>query len=632
MKRRFLFAVLSVLLPQSVIAGGYSAAPGLQERVQSGELPAVDQRLPENPKRINFTANGLKPGRYGGNLRLLMGRSKDVRLMVVYGYARLIGYDRKLSLQPDIAERIDVKEGRIFTIRLRKGHKWSDGTPFTAEDFRYYWQDVALDKNLSPLGPPKIMRVNGRLPVFTVIDEQTVRYQWQQPNPFFLGALAGAAPLFIYRPARYLKKFHARYQDTDKLAAMVAKERRRNWVALHYSKDRQYAFDNPDLPTLQPWVATTRPPSERFVFKRNPYYFRVDQTGQQLPYIDQVTITIASPKLIPAKVGSGDADLQARSLQFKNYTFLKRGEKRGNFKVRRWVNAKGAQIALYPNLNVKDKGWRDMVRNADFRRALSLAINRHEINQVVFFGLASEGGNTVLPESPLYKKQYAEKYARFNIREANRMLDGIGLKDRNPEGIRRLPDGRPLQIIVETPGEDSEQADVLELIGDSWKKIGVELFIKPTRREILRSRVLSGQTVMSIFYGLDNGVPTADFAPKELVPTDETNLQWPRWGAYFSSNGQGGDAPDMPEILRMLGLYKDWSNATSADERTKIWQEMLSFYADQVFSIGLVAGVPQPVAVNNNLMNVPVKGIYNWDPGAHFGIYRPDTFWFRKGG
>jgi len=628
----FFVSVITLVDANMAYAQAVTEAPVLIERVKSGQLPAVELRLPENPLRVRLNHDGLSPGQYGGNLRMLMGRSKDVRLMVVYGYARLIGYNRKLKLQSDIAQSIDVKEGRIFTIRLRKGHRWSDGQPFTSEDFRYFWQDVALNRDLSPLGPSKIMRVDGELPKFEVIDELTVRYQWSRPNPFFLSALAGAAPLFIYRPAHYLKQFHQRYQNAKKLAAMVKKQRRRNWVALHYSKDRQYANDNPDMPSLQPWVNTTRPPSERFVFKRNPFYYRVDQLGQQLPYIDQVTIAIASPKLIPAKVGSGDADLQARSLLFKNYTFLKRGEKRNNYTVRRWINAKGSQIALYPNLNVKDLVWRKLLRQVDFRRALSLGINRREINQVVFFGLASEGSNTVLPESPLYKEQYAEKYARFDAREANRLLDGIGLKNRTPDGYRKLADGRPLQIIVETPGEDSEQADVLELINDSWKKIGIKMFIKPTRRETLRSRVLSGLTVMSIFYGLDNGVPTADFAPRELVPTDETNLQWPRWGAYAASNGKGGDVPDTPDILRMLELYNEWSGSVSNEQRKRIWQDMLSIYSEQVYSIGLVAGVPQPIVVNNNLMNVPAKGIYNWDPGAHFGIYKPDTFWFRKGG
>jgi len=628
----FLVSVITFVGINMAYAQALTEAPNLTEQVKNGLLPAVELRLPENPLRVSLDQDGLSVGQYGGNLRMLMSRSKDVRLMVVYGYARLIGYDKKLKLKSDIAESIDVKEGRIFTIRLRKGHRWSDGQPFTSEDFRYYWQDVALNKKLSPLGPSKVMRVDGELPKFEVIDDLTVRYQWSRPNPFFLSALAGAAPLFIYRPAHYLKQFHQRYQNAEKLAAMVKKQRRRNWVALHYSKDRQYANDNPDLPSLQPWVNTTRPPSERFQFKRNPYYYRIDQQGRQLPYIDQVTITIASPKLIPAKVGSGDADLQARSLLFKNYTFLKRGEKRNNYTVRRWINAKGSQIALYPNLNVKDLRWRKLLRQADFRRALSLGINRREINQVVFFGLAAEGSNTVLPESPLYKKEYTEKYARFDIRDANRLLDGLDLNNRTADGYRKMADGRPLQIIVETPGEDSEQADVLELISDSWKKIGIKMFIKPTRRETLRSRVLSGLTVMSIFYGLDNGVPTADFAPRELVPTDETNLQWPRWGAYVSSNGKGGDVPDTPDILRMLELYNQWSGSVSSAQRKRIWQDMLSIYSEQVYSIGLVAGVPQPVAVNNNLMNVPLEGIYNWDPGAHFGIYKPDTFWFRKGG
>ena len=605
--------------------------PMFADKVASRELPPVERRIPESPSVVTFEGDGLAAGRHGGTLRTLSGGSKDIRLMVVYGYARMVGYDADLELRPDILESIDVADGRSFTLSLRKGHKWSDGHPFTAEDFRYYWEDMAIDPEVSPIGPPRQMLVDGQRPRFEVIDEVTVRYTWSAPNPFFLPALAGARPLDIYRPAHYLKRFHARHVHPVDLARLVGESGQRNWVALHFRKDRMYRNDNPDLPSLQPWVIATKPPAQRFVFVRNPYYHRVDGRGRQLPYIDRVAMTIASAKLVPAKAGAGEADLQARNLQFANYTFLKQGEKRNGYTVRLWQSAKGSQMALFPNLNIGDAVWRSLFRSADFRRALSLATDRHEINQVIYFGLALESNNTVLPKSPLYRPEYAMKWAEFDTDRANRMLDGMGLAERDGQGIRLLPDGRPMHIVVETAGEDTEQTDILQLIHDSWLKVGIKLFIKPLQREVFRNRIFAGSALMSVWSGLENGIPTPDLSPRELAPTSQQQLQWPKWGQYYETMGKAGQPVVGEPAARLAHLNTEWRRAESRSRRTEIWHDMLRIHADQAFNIGLVRGVPQPVVVGNRLRNVPTEGIYNWDPGAFFGIHRPDTFWFADG-
>ncbi len=605
--------------------------PYFAKAVKAGELPPVGERIPQEPIVFDGDGKKLTLGVQGGDLRMLMGRVKDVRMAVVYGYARLVGFDTSFNLKPDIAKSVDVEDGRIFTFRLRKGHKWSDGKPFTSEDFRYYWEDIVNNKELSPSGPPRILLVDGEAPKVEFIDETTIRYSWSKPNPFFLAALAGARPLYIYRPAHYLKKYHARYVKADKLAAMVKASGQRNWVALHFKKDHQYKNENIKMPTLQPWVNTTKKPSERFIFKRNPYFHRIDGNGRQLPYIDQLVMTIANNKLIPAKTGSGETDLQARYLQFNNYTFVKQGEKRNGYTVRRWRPAKGAKIALFPNLTIKDPVWRALFRKADFRRALSLAINREDINQTVYFGLGTESNNTVLAGSPFYKEEYRTKWATYDLDGAAKLLDGLGLNKRDDQGVRLLADGRRLEIIVETAGEDSEQTDILELIKDDWLKIGVKMFVKPLQRENLRNRIFAGQTQMSVWSGLENAVPTADWAPDELAPTSQQQLQWSSWGNYYETSGKGGEKPDMAVADELLKLNDDWRNAASKEKRGEIWRKMLDIHADRIFSIGIIAGVPQPVVVSNRLHNVPVQGIYNWNPGAHFGIYRPDTFWFEGG-
>lgn len=602
--------------------------PALEAAVAAGTLPPVAERVPAQPSVVAMDLPWQEPGLPGGRLSILMAKAKDTRQMVVYGYARLVGYTTDYDIAPDILESFEVDEGRTFTLHLRKGHKWSDGTPFTSEDFRYFWEDVANNDKISPLGPASVLIVDGEPPVVTFPDAETVIYSWSKPNPYFLSNLAGATPLYIYRPSGYLKQFHEKYADPKELAKKVEESGQRDWAALHHVNDRQYKNENPDEPSLQPWVLKTAPPAERFVFERNPYYHRVDAQGHQLPYIDRVVMGLADSKLIPAKAGTGEVDLQARYISFDNFSFLKENEDQYDYRVSLWQTAKGAHLALFPNLNVNDEGWRKLVRDARFRRALSLAINRHEINEVIYFGMALESNNTVLPKSPLFKEEYQTAWASMDIQKANELLDEMGLTQRNSEGTRLMPDGRPIEIIIETAGESTEETDVLALVGDSWKNIGVKLFSKPSQREVFRNRIFAGDTVMSIWSGLENGLPTADLSPDELAPTAQIQLQWPKWGQYNETKEQAGEPIDMPEAQELMALNEAWRTASTAEERTEIWHKILKIHEDQVFSIGIISGTLQPVVVSDSLRNVPEEGIYNWDPGAHFGIYRPDSFWF----
>jgi peptide/nickel transport system substrate-binding protein len=631
MTRKLFRPLVAALLACAASVAGAQAKfiepPALEAEVKAGKLPPVARRLPENPLVLALPA-GAQPGQYGGSLNMLIGRSRDVRMLVVYGYARLVGYDQNFNIVPDILESIDVKDDRVFTMKLRKGHRWSDGQPFSVEDFRYFWTDVANNKELSPTGPPSDLLVDGEAPKVEFPDKQTVRYSWSKPNPDFLPRMAGASPLFIFRPAHYLRQFHSKYNkkvaDADKSGAS-----KRGWAAVHNREDNLYQFDNPALPTVQPWLNTSKPPADRFVAARNPYFHRVDANGRQLPYIDRVVLSVAEGKLIPAKTGAGESDLQARDIQFNNYTFLKKGEKTNNYRTLLWKTVRGAHFALFPNLNVNDQVWKPILRDPRFRRALSMAIDRAQVNQVLYFGLAAESNDTVVPESPLYKKEYQTRWTKFDKKAADKLLDEMGLK-RGADGVRRLPDGRPMEIIVETAGESTEQTDVLEMIRETWREVGIKLFPKPSQREVLRNRVFSGEALMSVWSGIENGIAGPNVSPEELAPTSQQQLHWPKFGQFFETSGKAGEAPDIPEVAELLKLNNAWRGAPNREERAKIWHRMLQIHSEQLFTIGVVNGVSQPVVVRNSLRNVPEKGIYNWDPGAFFGIYHPDTFWFSE--
>jgi peptide/nickel transport system substrate-binding protein len=624
-----LTAVSAPLFPR-LAAASAEEPPDLAESVAAGDTPPLASRLPRNPRVVDMGALHKKEGRYGGALRMIMADDKDIRMMTVYSYARLVVFDLDLNLVPDILEKFEVEEGRVFTLHLRQGHKWSDGQPFTTEDFRYFWEDVALDRKLSRGGPSAQMLVEGKPPSVEVIDETTVRYSWEKPNPLFLPSLAGGSPNYIFMPAHYLKQFHKKYADPEKLAELIRSRKMRDWVALHTVMARQYRPENPDLPTLEPWANTTAPPAARFIFRRNPYFHRVDESGRQLPYISTVYLSISSAEIIPAKTGAGESDLQGRYLRFDNYTFLRQAEKQHPIHVDLWRDGTGSEAAFLPNLNANDKVWRGVLRDVRFRRALSLAINRHEINQQFYFGLAREAANSVLPGSPLYKKSYDEAWAGFDPDQANRFLDAMELK-KGKDGVRLLPDGRRAELVVEFAGS-VEQSDIMELVRDYWADIGLKVFQRSLNLEVMRRRFLAGDTLISMWGGLDVGLATADLPPDELAPISSAQGNWPKWGQYTETMGKAGEPVDLPAAQELLDLYRAWRVSSTTAERRGIWQMMLSIYTDQVFTIGTVNSVYQPVVVNSRLRNVPSEGVYSFAPGAYFGIYMPDTFWYEEAG
>jgi peptide/nickel transport system substrate-binding protein len=296
-----------------------------------------------------------------------------------------------------------------------------------------------------------------------------------------------------------------------------------------------------------------------------------------------------------------------------------------------WTEARGAHLALYPNLNATDETWRKLFRDLRFRKALALGIDREALSQYMYFGLAQAANNSIVAASPLFKEEYANRCIAHDPEEANRLLDEVGLDRRSPNGLRLLPDGRPLELIVETAGEDTEQVDILELIRDQWAEIGMKIHSKPSDREVLRNRIFSGDALMTIFYGIDNGVPTAIMPPKDFAPTSQADQpQWPKWGQYYETKGAAGEPPDLPEAKQLMDLYNRWNVTFDRGEQQAIWDKVLDLYTSQCFTIGLVGEVRQPVAVRASLHNLPDEGVFNWEPHGQIGIYRPDTFFYAK--
>ena len=208
------------------------------------------------------------------------------------------------------------------------------------------------------------------------------------------------------------------------------------------------------------------------------------------------------------------------------------------------------------------------------------------------------------------------------------VLDELGLTERDDRDVRLMEDGRPLEILVQTAGESTEQTDILELIHDSWLRAGVKLYSVPSTREVFRNRIFAGDAMMAIWSGLENGIPTADSSPAELAPTAKYQYQWSKWGQYYESSGKSGEKPEDPLVLELGELNDLWRKTAKKTGREKIWHRMLEIHSEELYSIGVVNSVQHPIVVNQYLNNVPEVGFYSIEPGAYFGIYKPDSFWF----
>jgi peptide/nickel transport system substrate-binding protein len=622
--RSLVLAAALGFLALPAAAQDFKDAPFFADQLKEKKLPPLAERLPKVPIVVDAA------GQYGGDMITLVPRPRDIRYISTFTYTRLVGYDRNLQLQPDLLEKFENEDDRVFTFTLRPGHRWSDGSPFTTEDFRYYWEDVAQNADLSPAGPPEFMMVDGKPPRFEILDERTLRYTWDRPNPRFLPQLAGALDPGIYRASAYLKQFHAKYADKAALDEKAKQQKLKSWAALHNRVDDMKEQTNPALPTLMPWRVITAAPANRFIFERNPYYHRVDRQGQQLPYVDRLIMDVSASGLFAAKANAGELDLLFRGLSMSDIPVLKEGEKAKGYSTLLWPYARGTELALYPNLNTVDPVWRQLNRDIRFRRALSLGIDRKTLNNALLFGLGTEGNNTIVAESPLFSQELRTTNADYNPGEASRLLDEVGLTKRNGAGIRLLPDGRELEIIVETDGESTLVVDGLTLIGEFWREIGIKLFVKPQDRTVLRNRSYAGLTVMVAAPGLDNAIPTAIMPPTELAPMRQDNYAWPKWGQFAETKGKNGEQVDMPEAQRLLDLYTTWMNTGNRDVQRDAWTEMLRNHAENQWAIGTISGALQPIVVRNGLHGLPAKALYSWEPTAMIGIYRPDEIFWNK--
>jgi len=593
----------------------YNESPMLAELVKGKKLPPVEERLPKNPVVVVPLE---EIGQYGGTWNMAVtGRSYALASLLTGRIANmeLLQYDFSgTKLLPNLVDRWKVsRDAKTYTLHFREGLKWSDGEPFTTDDIMFWYKEVLPNKELTST-PPAELIMGGKLVEIRQIDKYTIEFKLPISNGVFLHSLQMASQsAFPLLPKHYLKQFHPNYTPMEKLNEMAKKEGFDTWYKLFWDKSNFPYYTNPECPVLRMWKLVSVTPS-RVVAERNPYYWKVDTEGNQLPYIDRIVIDIVSnPEVVLMKAVSGELSMQTFHLSLANYPLLKEGEKKGGYRVLLWPSTVADAVLLINHTYNEDPVIAKLLNDARFKRALSLAINREEINQLFAFGLARAVQLSPASVDPVYEKRYAEAYSKFDPASANKILDSMGLNKRDIDGYRLRPDGKRLSISVLIVPDWPMHSDICEMLRKYWRDIGIELIIQSASFE-LRNQRISGNLhqinlwkIDTLFYphylNLARGAMSAF--------TQEANALGPLWSEWERSGGKSGIKPP-DDYFKVKEYLERAVSASSEKERIFYAKKMWDLYARNLWSIGILQQIPIPIVVKNNFRNVPDNLPQSW--------------------
>jgi peptide/nickel transport system substrate-binding protein len=472
----------------------------LSQLVAQGLLPPVDERLPEEPLVIEPVE---EIGQYGGTLNTFATQADHPGdgAYAGGGFETLLKLSRDLStIIPNIVAAWEYNDdATALTLKLREGMKWSDGEPLDADDWMFWWNDQILDDDLTPRKPLAWWGPGGELMKVVKIDDYTVQWQFAAPYPVATMLITGPQGYStVPKPEHYLKQFHIKYNEE---AGDLAKEAGFEFWYQYY-QDRASTWTNMSRtvgqPVFTPYLLEQKE-SNFFLYERNPYYWKVDTAGNQLPYIDQMTTTkVEDLEIYNAKIVSGEADFATRYSSIENYPLYKESEGKADYRVLLWPTGFGSQPLYQPNQTAKDPVLRQLFRDVRFRRALSMAINREEINETLFFGLGTPRQWTLIESSSIYEPKYGTAYADYDPDQANKLLDEMGLKWDADRKWRLRRDGERLAWtldLVPTGPMMANSVPMSELIKEYWADIGVDISIKTVASE-LAQHLLSDTPVL----------------------------------------------------------------------------------------------------------------------------------------
>jgi peptide/nickel transport system substrate-binding protein len=604
-------APFSVATDRDLSLSIYHEAPLLRQMVAKGELPPLEERLPQNPMLVQPFE---RIGTYGGNWQRAIRRTRDHASFIrVIGYENLVRWDPLwINVIPNVAERYEVNEDATrYTFYLRKGMRWSDGKPFTADDIVFWYEDVLRNPDLTASIPAwltsggKPVRVEKR-------DETTVLFIFEVPNGLFLMNLAapwGGEPTAY--PQHYLRQFHPRYNPHG-IEALVARSRFSSWPALFRSKsgtevDHPSRWQNPALPRLHAWTLMTAYTTENdiIVATRNPYYWKIDPAGHQLPYIDNVVFTMFDERAqLESMLRKGEIDMQTRHIPQE---WFKSADCAGRFAL---ISSFSNTAVISINLTHPDPILRTLFQKKDFRIGLSLAINRQEIIAKVFGREGEPYQAAPKPESPFFHERLAYQYTDYDIARANAYLDQAGCRQRDSNGYRLRPDGQRITITLDVI-DFLSMLEVARFIPGYWEAVGLETRLNVLEREDFYRRKAANKHDAVVWVG-DGGLEVL-LEPRWYFPSSpvESNyaIPWAHW--YRNPNDPVAELPP-EETQRQMRLYDQILTTADQQKQYAAMMEILEIAADQFYAIGISTPPLRYGILKPGFHNVPTFIPHSW--------------------
>jgi peptide/nickel transport system substrate-binding protein len=614
----------------------YNEAPQFKEMVAAGTLPPVEERLPANPRVIEPLDS---IGEYGGLMRHPLIGSWSSRLYSFMGDENLVVWTPNWDgLIPNVAESYEVNaDSTEFTFHLRKGMKWSDGEPFTANDIMFWYNDIALNEELTPQ-KPSWLTVGGEFGVVTAPDDYTVKFSFAAPYGLFLQWLAtpSGSPLIEY-PAHYVKQFHASYADKAELDKMVADAGFSTWVELFQSKTGAQgtgaAWTNPDLPVIYAWIITEPAGGDvtRAVSEPNPYYWKVDTEGNQLPYIQRIEWEFLSdPEVLLLRTLNGEVEFMnyyANSL--KNKAVLYDNMEQGDYHFFDQIRDQACTTVIHLNWNTTNAALREAFQTKDFRIALSEAINRQEIIDTVFVGQGIPYQAAPKPTSQFYNETLATQYTEYDVDKANELLDSL-YPEKDANGVRLLPNGQPIKFdLIVDATRMPDWIDVLELVDIYWNEVGVDMTVQGISGELLDERRKANDYDATAGWS-DGGLATLLTPNQFLFPLGWGSTFAPAWGEWLQPGDFGGVPEEPPaDVKKQKELYDQIKATADLDKQVELMSEIIDIAIDRFWTIGISLDTGQFGVVRNNYFNVPLAMPESWNYPDPFPT-NTCTYWIKE--
>lgn len=588
--------------------GKYQEAPMLAELVQAGKLPPVEERLPDNPFVVGPGVIILEkdlpdwtPGRYGGTVRAahaVANWAPDIFMASIENFFMAPGIGIE-GIRPNILESYKVEnDNKDFTFTLRKGLKWSDGVPVTTEDIRFTYEDVMLNEKLTPVFPAKWRaagKSDGEPMKLEIIDDFTFKISFTESYGGLLRDMTikgWNAYTDLLKPKHYLMKFHPKYTPEEELKPLMEEMKLTDeWWNLFNAKDCiNWELTNPmcvGFPALWAWISV-KAPDGVLAFERNPYYFKVDTEGKQLPYVDKIiSAQVQDVEMVNVKVLAGEVDLLRESTALVKLPLYKENEEKAGIKVT-LMDMHVDPTALYFNLTYSDTVWMQVVNDARFRRAVSHAINRQDIIDTVYYQFAS------FPETVP---------SEYNVDEANRLLDEIGLDKRDAEGFRLGPDGNPFLIPLEHAAHAPDIEPAAQIIVENLNAVGLKTTLKKIDSQLWGQRSAANDLLATMIWSVQP--MWHDNTWTDYVPTNQWGPLWARW---YNTRGKEGQEP--PDGVRKLYDILECRAAAVpfSDQDVQCMNDIYASYRENVWIIPIVEKVKYALITSNKLGNVPISG------------------------